>query len=55
MGEKFTDEEFAFLRFARFGELPPPVRPEGTTPLKESEPAPGYEELAYDSWDRAIG
>jgi len=25
--ERFTDEELAFLRFARFGELPSRVRP----------------------------
>jgi hypothetical protein len=25
--EQFTDEELAFLRFARFGELPARVRP----------------------------
>ena len=26
MDERFTDEELAFLRYARFGELPQPVR-----------------------------
>jgi hypothetical protein len=25
--ERFTDEEFAFLRFVQFGELPPRVHP----------------------------
>ncbi|GAA3826831.1 hypothetical protein GCM10022226_54560 [Sphaerisporangium flaviroseum] len=25
--EHFTDEEYAFLRFARYGELPAPVLP----------------------------
>ncbi|WP_214412229.1 hypothetical protein [Sphaerisporangium fuscum] len=25
--ERFTDEEYAFLRFARFGQLPPRVLP----------------------------
>lgn len=36
--EQFTDEEFAFLRHARFGELPAPVRPEEMVELSETEP-----------------
>jgi len=33
----FTDEDSAFLRHARFGELPPRVLPEELTELVESE------------------
>lgn len=35
--EHFTDEELAFLRHARFGELPPRVKPEDYVELVESE------------------
>lgn len=40
MGEHFTDEELAFLRHARFGELPERVRPEEYVELTESEAPP---------------
>jgi hypothetical protein len=30
MAEQFTDDEMAFLRHVRFGQLPPRVRPEET-------------------------
>jgi hypothetical protein len=41
--EHFTDEELAFLRFARFGELPPRADPEGLVETVETEqpPLPG--------------
>jgi hypothetical protein len=37
--ESFTDEEMAFLRHVRFGELPARVRPEERVELAETEPA----------------
>ncbi len=37
-GLPFTDDEYAFLRHVRFGELPPAVRPEDRVPLTETEP-----------------
>ena len=33
---EFTDDDYAFLRFARFGELPPRVRPDERVELTES-------------------
>lgn len=33
----FTDEEYAFLRHVRFGELPAPVRPEERMESAETE------------------
>jgi hypothetical protein len=38
MAESFTDEEHAFLRHARFGELPPRVLPEDMVETQETEP-----------------
>ncbi|MDG6102805.1 hypothetical protein Daura_41185 [Dactylosporangium aurantiacum] len=35
---RFTDPELAFLRHARFGELPPRVRPSDTVELVETDP-----------------
>lgn len=35
--ERFTDEEMAFLRFARFGELPPRVLPSEWVETLETE------------------
>ncbi|GHF00706.1 hypothetical protein GCM10017786_36960 [Amycolatopsis deserti] len=37
MSERFTDEELDFLRFARFGELPPRVRPDELVEVVETE------------------
>jgi len=37
MGERFTDEELAFLRHARFGELPERIRPEEFVELTETD------------------
>jgi hypothetical protein len=39
---EFTDEEWAFLRYARFGELPPRIRPEDRVELQETEPGGGW-------------
>jgi hypothetical protein len=39
---EFTDEEWAFLRYARFGQLPPRVAPEERVELQETEPGGGY-------------
>ncbi|MCW3844117.1 hypothetical protein ONA70_28905 [Micromonospora yasonensis] len=36
--ESFTDDEYAFLRHVRFGELPPAVRPEDRVALTETDP-----------------
>ncbi|WP_433207872.1 hypothetical protein ACQP00_42245 [Dactylosporangium sp. CS-047395] len=36
-GEHFTDAELSFLRHARFGELPAPVRPEDRVELEETD------------------
>ncbi|SCL35541.1 hypothetical protein GA0070616_5254 [Micromonospora nigra] len=35
--EPFTDDEYAFLRHARFGELPPAVRPEERIAATETD------------------
>ncbi|MGI5520786.1 hypothetical protein ACQEUX_07505 [Micromonospora sp. CA-259024] len=35
--QPFTDDEYAFLRHVRFGELPPPVRPDERVELTETE------------------
>lgn len=40
--ETFTDAELAFLRHARFGELPAPVRPEDRVELEETDPQRGW-------------
>jgi hypothetical protein len=37
--EPFTDEELAFLRKVRFGQLPARVRPEDLVETEETEPA----------------
>lgn len=36
--EHFSDDEMAFLRYARFGQLPKRVRPEERVELVETEP-----------------
>jgi hypothetical protein len=38
--EQFTDEDSAVLRQARFGELPPRVRPEDLVEMTDLEPRP---------------
>ncbi|GIH04651.1 hypothetical protein Rhe02_27180 [Rhizocola hellebori] len=42
MPEEFTDDELAFLRHARFGELPERVRPDELVQLVETDPARDY-------------
>jgi hypothetical protein len=37
-GERFSEEEFAFLRHVRFGELPGRVSPQDRVELTETEP-----------------
>jgi hypothetical protein len=54
---RFTDEEAAFLRHVRFGELPSPVRPEDRVELIETEPrrdVPDPEPIGRDPhyWSR---
>ena len=39
-GEKFTDEESAFLRHVRFGELPPVPPPRTSPPKPSPKPTP---------------
>ena len=39
---QFSDEEWAFLRFVRFGQLPPRVAPEERVETQETEPGGGY-------------
>jgi hypothetical protein len=46
--EQFTDEELAFLRFVRFGELPPRIHPSDLVELVESDPCPEVPEQAFD-------
>ncbi|WP_238019267.1 hypothetical protein KZZ52_48615 [Dactylosporangium sp. AC04546] len=55
--ERFTDEEMAFLRHVRFGELPAPVRPEERVELTETEARrdrpddpPGPDDSVYPYW-----
>ncbi|KAB1929613.1 hypothetical protein F8271_28760 [Micromonospora sp. ALFpr18c] len=36
--QSFTDDEYAFLRHVRFGELPPAVRPDERVALTETDP-----------------
>jgi hypothetical protein len=37
----FSDDELAFLRHVRFGELPARVRPDDLVPLQETDPKRG--------------
>ncbi|MFI6128416.1 hypothetical protein [Micromonospora sp. NPDC051141] len=37
----FTDDEYAFLRHVRFGELPAPMRPEERMEAIETDVPPG--------------
>ncbi|MFF0153036.1 hypothetical protein [Micromonospora sp. NPDC005203] len=36
--QPFTDDEYAFLRHTRFGELPPAVRPDERVASTETDP-----------------
>jgi hypothetical protein len=42
MREEFTDDELAFLRHVRFGELPARALPEELVPLVETQPDRGH-------------
>ena len=49
---RFTDEEAAFLRYVRFGELPGRVLPEDRVELVETDPqryAPDPEAIGRDT------
>jgi hypothetical protein len=47
---EFTDEEWAFLRYVRFGELPPRVRPDEMVEAQETEPGGGFEDPSVRNW-----
>jgi hypothetical protein len=49
---EFTDEEWAFLRYVRFGELPPRVRPDEMVEAQETEPGGGFEDTSGEAWRR---
>jgi hypothetical protein len=49
MPAEFTDEELAFLRHVRFGELPARVLPEDQVQLVETDPVRDHS--AEDSFD----
>ncbi|MFD1321710.1 hypothetical protein [Micromonospora sonneratiae] len=55
--ERFSDEELAFLRYARFGELPGRVRPEDRLELTETDAARDRPEPAGndDEWILRLG
>lgn len=46
--ERFTDEELAFLRFVRFGQLPARVLPDELLELASAHPRPDVPELPFD-------
>jgi hypothetical protein len=50
MAERFTDDELAFLRHARFGELPERVRPEDYVELAETDP-PAEEPVELEAFN----
>ncbi|MEU3458121.1 hypothetical protein ABZ671_31725 [Micromonospora sp. NPDC006766] len=52
--ESFTDEEYAFLRQVRFGELPPGVRPEDQVALTETDARRDRPEPAGDPDEWAL-
>jgi hypothetical protein len=52
--ERFTDEELAFLRHARFGELPPRVRPEDLVELVETDARRDVPETLGDPDERRL-
>ena len=54
----FTDEELAFLRHARFGELPRPVRPDEMVESVETDPGrdlPDLDPKPYNTIRGAAG
>ncbi|WP_330467163.1 hypothetical protein [Micromonospora zamorensis] len=46
--QPFTDDEYAFLRHARFGELPLAVRPDERVALTETDPGRDRPEESED-------
>jgi hypothetical protein len=56
-GIAFTDEELAFLRHVRFGQLPPAVRPEERTAATETDPRRDRPDPATnaDQWALRLG
>ncbi len=46
--QPFTDDEYAFLRHVRFGELPPAVRPDERVALTETDPGRDRPEESED-------
>ncbi|MEV4811493.1 hypothetical protein [Micromonospora avicenniae] len=52
---RFTDDDYAFLRHVRFGELPPAVRPEDRVELTETDPGRGAPGTPSQSWDLRHG
>ncbi|WBB68660.1 hypothetical protein [Micromonospora sp. WMMD812] len=51
----FTDDEYAFLRHVRFGELPPAVRPEERVALTETDPGRARPVDEPELWDPRRG
>ncbi|MFC3505745.1 hypothetical protein ACFOOK_32945 [Micromonospora krabiensis] len=51
----FSDDEYAFLRHVRFGELPPAVRPEERVALTETDPDRGAPLDYPERWDLRHG
>jgi hypothetical protein len=43
---RFTDEEWAYLRYVRFGQLPPRIAPEDRVELQETDPGGGWTDPA---------
>lgn len=52
--ESFTDEEYAFLRHVRFGELPPRVSPEDRMESTETEPRRDRPEPAVGQYEQDL-
>jgi hypothetical protein len=55
--ERFSDDELAFLRQARFGELPDRIRPEERVELTETDPRRDRPEPTgnEDEWALRLG
>jgi hypothetical protein len=55
--ERFTDEEYAFLRFARFGQLPERVLPSQMVEEIKTDVPQDVPERAFDArkWGEAGG
>ncbi|BCL17829.1 hypothetical protein [Micromonospora sagamiensis] len=53
--ESFSDADFAFLRYARFGELPSPVRPDDRVELTETGQLRDGPTVNPDEWQLRLG